>query len=133
MLIRNSLQIRGYLVFNKIKTRLILGGLTAAAVACAATMASAAGASTAPGHVAGWVKSATMIGAAPADRSVNVAVHLALRNTADLKTLVTEVSSPTSRQYGRYLTVEEFGLRFAPAAADVNAVKAMLEHAGISD
>ena len=132
-LIRNILQIRGYLVFHKFKTRLILGGLMAAAVACTATMASAAGTSTAPGNVAGWVKSATMIGAAPASQSVNVAVHLALQNTANLKTLVAEVSSPTSKQYGRYLTVEEFGQRFAPAAADVNAVKAMLEHAGMSD
>jgi subtilase family serine protease len=104
----------------------------AAALACAATMASAAGTSGS-GHVAGWVKNATMVGAAPANRSVNVAVHLSLKNAAQLKTLVAQVSSPTSAQYGRYLTVEEFGQRFAPAAADVNAVKALLEHAGMSD
>jgi len=134
-LIRITLQIRGYLVNKKFKTRMVLGGLMAAVLACAATMASAAAASssTAPGHVAGWVKSAAMVGPAPANLSVSLAVHLSLKNSANLKTLVTEVSSPTSKQYGHYLTVEEFAQRFAPSAADVNAVKAMLEHAGMTD
>jgi subtilase family serine protease len=126
---------RGYLVINRFETRLVLGGVMAAVLACGTTMASAAGtsSSTASGHVAGWVKNAAMVGPAPANRSVSVAVHLALKNNASLKTFVAEVSSPTSKQYGRYLTVEEFGQRFAPSAADVNAVKAMLEHAGMSD
>ncbi|HEY4443008.1 MAG TPA: S53 family peptidase [Steroidobacteraceae bacterium] len=122
-------------MINQFKTRLVLGGLMAAALAYAPTMANAAGTSSpaASGHVAGWVKSAAMVGPAPANRSVSVAVHLTLKNTASLKTFVAEVSSPTSKQYGRYLTAEEFGQRFAPSAADVNAVKAMLEHAGMSD
>jgi subtilase family serine protease len=126
-------------VINIFKTRFVLGGLTAAALACAAMMASAAATSTptptptGSGHVAGWVKNATMVGAAPANRSVSIAVHLALKNPTQLKTLVAEVSSPASAQYGRYLTVEEFGRRFAPAPADVSAVKAMLERAGMSD
>ncbi len=104
-----------------------------AAIACAATMASAAGASTVAGSVAGWVKSATLIGAAPADKPVTIAVHMALQNTAGLKQLVEDLSSPTSEHYGRYLTKEEFGARFAPAAADVDAVQALLEHAGMAD
>jgi subtilase family serine protease len=126
---------RGYLVIIQFKTRLVLGGLMAGALACAVTMASAAGtpSSSASGHVAGWVKNAAMVGPAPANRSVSIAVHLELKNAAGLKTFVAEVSSPTSKQYGRYLTVEEFGQRFAPSSADVNAVKAMLEHAGMTD
>jgi subtilase family serine protease len=105
-----------------------LSGLLAAAIACTAGVAAAG-----PSNVAGWVKNAAKVGSAPANRSVTIAVHLALKNTAGLKTLVTEVSSPTSRLYGRYLTTEEFGQRFAPDSSSVNAVRAMLEHAGMSD
>ncbi len=116
------------------KPKLIIGGLMAAAIACGVTLASAAGTTTtAPGNVAGWVKNATMTGPAPAARSVTIAVHLGLANAAALKTLAQNVSNPSSKQYGRYLTAEELGQRFAPATADVNAVKAMLEHAGMTD
>ena len=116
-------------MFYQSKTRLILSGLLAAAIACAATGVAAAG----PSNVAGWVKNATKVGAAPANRSVTIAVHLSLKNTAALKTLVEEVSSPTSRLYGRYLTTQEFGQRFAPDSSGVNAVRAMLERAGMAD
>src|ERR1700677_3063634 len=121
---------RGFLVFYQSKTRLIWSGLLAAAIACTAMAnSSAAG----PSNVAAWVKNATLVGTATADRSVTIAVHLSLNNTAALKALVTEVSSPSSRQYGRYLTSAEFGQRFAPDTTGVNAVKAMLEHAGMTD
>ncbi len=117
-------------MFHQSKTRLIWSGLLAAAIACTAMAnASAAG----PSNVAPWIKNATLIGAAPANRSVTIAVHLSLNNTAGLKALVAEVSSPSSRQYGRYLTPAEFGQRFAPESTGVNAVKAMLEHAGMTD
>lgn len=105
----------------------------AAAIACAATVATAASASTVPGNVAGWVKNAKLVGAATANKSVTIAVHLALTNTAGLKKLATEVSDPKSAQYGRYITPEQFGNRFAPDAAHVNAVKTMLEQAGMKD
>jgi subtilase family serine protease len=105
----------------------------AAAIACAASMPGAADAATTSGNVAGWVKNATKIGAASGNLSVDIAVHMSLRNSAGLKALVAEVSSPASKEYGHYLTKEEFGARFAPAASEVDAVKAMLEHAGMSD
>ncbi len=35
--------------------------------------------------------------------------------------------------YGRYLKGDEFAKRFAPSSADVAAVKALLEHAGMTD
>jgi subtilase family serine protease len=115
---------------------LILSGVMAAAIACAATMASAAGTAagvTAPGHVAGWVKNAVKSGVAADNASVTIAVHMTLQNAAALKTLATAVSSPASTQYGHYLTTQEFGTRFSPAAADVNAIKALLEQAGMKD
>jgi subtilase family serine protease len=116
-------------MFNKSKKGLISGSLLAAAAVCTATTAQAA---TATGNVAGWVKNAAMVGAAPASRSVTVAVHLVLQNSKSLKTLVADVSSPKSRDYGHYLTTEEFAQRFAAPAASVNAVKSMLENAGMA-
>ena len=100
-------------MFYQSKTRLTWSGILAAAIACTAMAnASVAGSS----NVAPWVKNATKTGAAPANRSVTIAVHLSLHNTVGLKALVAEVSSPSSRQYGRYLTPAEFGQRFAPDA-----------------
>jgi subtilase family serine protease len=119
-------------VLNKLRTRLILGGLMTAAVALAATAATPSE-TTLSGNVAGWVKSAKLTGAAPASTSVTIAVHLALNNTAALKRLAVEVSNPKGALYGRYLTPAQFASRFAPAAADVNQVKALLENAGMKE
>lgn len=111
---------------------MIVGGLAAAAFACAAGLASAAGTTTVAGNVANWVKSAKLMGSASAETSVTIAVHLSATNTAGLKLLAAEVSNPKSKQYGRYLTPQQFGERFAPASADVAAVKTLLEHSGMS-
>lgn len=116
-------------MFYKFKSRLLLSGLAAAVIACTATMATAVGA---PSNVATWVKNATKVGPAADNQSVTIAVHMGLKNTASLKAFATEVSSPTSRQYGHYLTPEQFGQRFAPSSAEVAAVKALLEHAGMT-
>jgi subtilase family serine protease len=111
---------------------MILGGLATAAFACAATLATAAGTTTLSGNVAGWVKSAKMSGAASASTSVEIAVHLGVKDLAGLKTLAAEVANPKSKSYGHYLTPQEFGSRFAPASADVATVEALLTHAGMS-
>jgi subtilase family serine protease len=124
-----ALQKGDHHMLNKMKTRLILGALLGAAIACAAPMARAA----APSNVAGWVKNAKMIGTAPGNLSVQIAVHMKLRNFASLQALAADVSSPSGKQYGQYLTTQEFGERFSPDPSDVNAVKALLERAGMSN
>ena len=116
-------------MLRKSKTRVILGALLGAAIACATPMARAAD----PSNVAGWVKNAKMIGTAPGNLSVQIAVHMKLRNFASLKALAAEASSPSSKRYGKYLTTQEFGNRFSPDASDVDAVKALLERAGMSN
>ena len=110
--------------------RIIVGGLASAVFACAAM---AAGTSTVAGNVASWVKSAKLIGSASAGTSVTVAVHMSVKNLAGLKSLVAEVSNPKSKEYGRYITPQQFGQRFAPATADVAAVKTLLEHSGMNN
>ena len=118
---------------KKSTTRLLPGGLLAAAIACALPGAAALAATTTASSVAGWVAHATKIGAASGDLKTTITLHMALQNQAGLKTFVDEVSSPKSPQYGRYLTTDAFAQRFAPAAADVNAAKAFLENAGLSN
>jgi subtilase family serine protease len=108
---------------------LFFGALLAAAVGVSSA---AAPTTVASGNVSGWVKSAKLVGPAAADTAVTIALHLSLKNTADLKTLVGEVSSPASKSYGHYLTPSEFGSRFAPDAASVEAVRAFLEKAGMT-
>jgi subtilase family serine protease len=116
---------------GKFKSQM-LGGLIAATLVASATPASAA-TSVATGNVPGWVKSAKLAGSAASDTSVTIAVHLALKNGAGLKTLVDAVSSPKSAQYGHYLSNSEFASRFAPATEDVRAVQSLLEKAGMSE
>lgn len=118
-----------YAVLKEFRTRLVHGGLLAATIVCAAPPAGAA----TPSNVSGWVAKAAKVGTAPADQSVEIAVHLALKDTAGLKALVGEISTPTSKEYGRYLTNEEFAKRFAPAPATVDAVTKMLDQAGLSN
>ena len=110
--------------------RIIVAGLVSAAFACAAM---AADTSTVDGNVASWVKSAKLMGSASADTSVTIAVHMSVKNLASLKSLVAEVSNPKSKEYGRYITSQQFGQRFEPAAADVAAVKALFERAGMTN
>jgi subtilase family serine protease len=119
-------------VLKQLRTRLILGGVIGAVAALTATAATPA-TTTVTGNVASWVKSAKLTGTAPASKSVTIAVHMALTNAASLKRLVAEVSDPRTATYGRYLTPAQFAERFAPAAADVNQVKALLEHAGMKN
>jgi subtilase family serine protease len=85
------------------------------------------------GNTAGWLKNATKVGVASGSESVTIAVHMALPNSAGLKTFVKQVSTPGSGEYGHYLSNAEFAQRFAPSTADVNAAKAMLEKAGMTD
>jgi subtilase family serine protease len=58
---------------------------------------------------------------------------MALRNLAGLKSFVAEVSNPKGREYGQYLSAEQFASRYAPAATDVAAVEKLLEQSGMKN
>jgi subtilase family serine protease len=111
---------------------LIWSGVLAAAIGCTGT-AIAAGTATVSGNVAGWVKNATLKSPASAATSATVSVNMALKNVAGLKSFVAEVSNPEGREYGRYLSTEQFAARYAPAAADVAAVEKLLGQAGMKN
>lgn len=85
------------------------------------------------GNVARWVNPESAVGEAPAAQRVSIVVHMALRNTDDLKQVAAAVSRPGSASYGHYLSAASFRSTFAPAQADVDAVQSMLAAAGMGD
>ena len=112
------------------KSRL-LGACALAGLLTLAPFARAADKTALPGSVAPWVATSKKVGAADASRHVTIAVHLALRDIDTLKAVVDKVSNPHSASYGHYLTPAAFRARFAPAAADVQAVVDLLTKAGM--
>ena len=75
---------------------------------------------------------ARLLGALAGPTRVGVAVALAPRDPAALASYATEVSTPGSGLYRRYLTVAEFRRRFAPTAAQVDAVEVWLAAHGLT-
>lgn len=117
-----------------LRTRNILPAIVAiGSAALSASPAGAAEASRVSGNVAQWVGHAVAAGEAPAAQSVAIVVHMRLQHADDLKQVADEVSRPGSQSYGHYLSAATFKATFAPAAADVAAVQAMLAGAGMSD
>lgn len=117
-----------------IRTRnLLLATAAAAGLAAAAPAMHAADTATIAGNVASWVAAAPVVGTPSATQAVAIVVHMALRNRDELKQVADEVSKPSSPMYGHYLTPSTFRSEFAPDAADVTAVSAMLTKAGMSD
>ncbi len=112
---------------------LFLGASALAGVLCIAALpARAESAATVPGNVSAWALKATKVGTAEESRTVDIAVHMALRDQAGLKVSADSISNPRSAEYGHYLSKAEVAARFAPDAADVEAVRALLKNAGMS-
>jgi subtilase family serine protease len=108
-------------------------GAAAVLALMAPAAASAASArSSLPGTVPGWARADKATGDAPGAGAVGFRVYLNLRNQSQAEGLAKAVSDPKSASYGQYLTPAEFATRYAPAAADVNAVKSWLRDAGFS-
>ncbi|HTD38744.1 MAG TPA: protease pro-enzyme activation domain-containing protein, partial [Candidatus Limnocylindrales bacterium] len=54
-------------------------------------------------------------------RGVQVAVHLPLRNSADLDALIARQGDKSSPDYHRFLAPAQFREKYAPSAEDLNA------------
>jgi subtilase family serine protease len=80
--------------------------------------------------VAGWAKNAMPVGEAASNKTVTVALYLSFKDLDGLKALVKAQSTPGNKQYGKYLTPEEFRARFAPDVADVQLVQNTLKEMG---
>jgi subtilase family serine protease len=64
------------------------------------------------------------------DESLEMSVTLRLRHTDELAALITAQHDPTSSQYHRWLTPDEFATRFAPSPDDYGAVVDWLTREG---
>ncbi len=97
-----------------------------------ADVAQAAGRRALPGSVPGWAKTSARSTDAPKTDRVGFRVYLGWRDAAAAQQLATTVSTPGSATYGQFLTPQQFRSRFAPAQADVSAVRRWLRDAGFT-
>src|SRR6202789_2287316 len=83
-----------------------------------------------PGAVANG--QAAMTGAVSPQQSLHLAIHLPVRNQAELTQLLHDLYDPKSPNFHKYLNVSEFTKRFAVTAADYNAVVAWAKANGLT-
>src|SRR6266480_6156605 len=66
------------------------------------------------------------------NRPLTIGVNLALRNEAQLESLISQVSDRKSPNYGHYLTPEEFAATYGPTQAQVQQLVDQLRVSGLS-
>ena len=86
---------------------------------------------TLPGHVPAITRKLAVQGNWPATNEIRLAIGLALRDAPGLQKFLDEVYDPTSPNFRRYLTPEEFTARFGPTEADYAAVKQFASDNGL--
>jgi hypothetical protein len=74
------------------------------------------------GHVPAVVAHSAPIGSLPRAQRLHLAIGLPLRNQGELDALLRQLYDPSSANYHRYLTPEEFTARFGPTAKDYQAL-----------
>lgn len=78
-----------------------------------------------------WLSRAKAEGTAPAAAStIGFGVLLKMRDSAGAQAALAAVSDPDSSSYGKWLTSGQFQSRYAPSAADADAVRAWLTGQG---
>lgn len=65
---------------------------------------------------------APRVGSLPSEQRLHLSILLPLRNQGELTALLARLYDPSSSDYRRFLSVEEFTRRFGPAAEDYQAV-----------
>ena len=94
--------------------------------------AQAAPRKTLRGHVPSAVSRLTPNGRYAATNRLELAIGLPLRNQAELDELIGQLYDPTSPNYHKYLTPQEYTERFGPTEQDYHAVIAFLEANGFT-
>ena len=74
------------------------------------------------GHTPSVVGEAELVSHANPNDVQTVVIGLALKNEADLEKLIDEQDDPSSANYQKYLTTDEFKATYSPDQADVDAV-----------
>ena len=71
-------------------------------------------------------------GQLPAGQKLGLSISLPLRNKQELQALIQQLHDPSSPQYGKYLTTQQFTERFAPTQADYDTVIAYARSKGMT-
>ena len=77
---------------------------------------------TLSGHVPAVVSQLTPKGLLPGTNRLNLAIGLPVRNPQDLSNLLQQVYDPSSTNYHKYLTPDQFTARFGPTEQDYQSV-----------
>jgi hypothetical protein len=83
-------------------------------------------------HVPAGITNLTAMGRAPASQRLNLAISLPLRKPQELDNLLQQLYDPTSANYHRYLTPEQFAARFGPSQADYSALVGFAQSNGLT-
>ena len=79
-----------------------------------------------------WATNDALVGRVSSSEHVAMQVHLAMRNVKDAEAQLAAISDPANALYGQFLTDEEYAAKYMPTDADVAAVRAHLEQAGLT-
>ena len=71
-------------------------------------------------------------GQLPASQQLGLSISLPLRNKPALQTLIRQLHDPSSPQYGKYLTVQQFTEQFGPTQVDYDKVIAYAKSKGMT-
>jgi hypothetical protein len=72
------------------------------------------------------------IGDLPPASQIGLSISLPIRNKPQLQTLIQQLHDPSSPQYGKYLTIEQFTVQFGPTQADYDKVVAWAKAQGMT-
>ncbi len=112
---------------------LLAVGVVTAVTATDAGAATATGRSVIADSQPTWATPKALVSAAPLTTGrVTADVYLAPRNSAELTSIATAVSTPGNALYGKYLTTKELLSEFAPTTAQAGAVESWLKSSGLA-
>ena len=123
------------LVHKRLKAVVTTG---AAAALCAGALAAASPSQATPRSAIrdthpSWASASARVSAAPVTTgTVDARVYLAGQNAAGLAAYATAVSTPSSADYGHYLSAAQVKAEFGPTSAQIAAVKAWLTGDGLT-
>jgi hypothetical protein len=75
---------------------------------------------------------AAALGQLPSSQQMDLSISLPLRNKQQLLTLIQQLRDPSSPQYQKYLTVQQFTEQFGPTEADYSKVLAYAKSKGMT-
>ena len=114
--------------------KLSVSFLVLAAMVSALTVVSQAQSALLTRHVRDAVVSgeAKPVGRLPANQTMRFSVVLALRHQPELDNFLQDIYDPTSANYRKFVTVEQFTERFGPSQEDFDAVLAFAKASGFT-